>query len=651
MIERLRPAIRSNLEYLALHPIPLFAVIFAVNAVSVPYQGVIHDGKLYAAQALNAHDGRFADDMFFKFGSQAKYTLFPELFAKPCAAFGPKPTFFIGYVVATGILLASFQRLIVRLFGPTPEAVLGLLVLAAMPTPIGGLGIFQIHEPFFTPRPFAIALALFALERLLAGRLLQGFALLVPAAIIHPLMTAPALVFAALWVFSKYWRRFPAIAALLILTSLALAIALLTVPRLGNSVFGPMDADWREKILSLNRYADPANWHADDWLRLAWGTVLAVGMALTIWRSDADRARFALVSVVVAALGLGMAALAARSEYAILLQGQAYRWVIVLELLRAPLAVAAIGRLWQQGSPRSRLLAAGILLNFGALSITVPHVYPLLACCWAGAVIAVRGTGREPNRADWHGRSAVIAVVLATLLWQAFVVAILWSRHREQAWSMSLAFAERVDLASRMFGFWPKAFVLFGLLAASQKAFRLAAIPSLAIALAVHGLMFWVPQTEWAKREFDAYHADREFVRTYLAEHPSERRETIYWPCGNLETIWIDLERSCYFNTFQLSGNYFNRGNANEGHRRALMVRSFDIAEYKRMNNLYWEEELKYVPNVYDIGPDCPPPTRADFEKLVADPAVDVIVLTHEYPGASASNGRVFLYDARKLRK
>ena len=54
--------------------------------------------------------------------------------------------------------------------------------------------------------------------------------------------------------------------------------------------------------------------------------------------------------------------------------------------------------------------------------------------------------------------------------------------------------------------------------------------------------------------------------------------------------------------------------------------------------------------NVFHTTWDHPPPCPDDLAALAADPAVDVIVLELEFPGAEATNGRVYIYDARKLR-
>ena len=44
----------AALQDLADRPARLLALLFLANAVGLPYAGLIHDSRLYAAQALNA---------------------------------------------------------------------------------------------------------------------------------------------------------------------------------------------------------------------------------------------------------------------------------------------------------------------------------------------------------------------------------------------------------------------------------------------------------------------------------------------------------------------------------------------------------------------------------------------------------------------
>ena len=82
---RPRPLGRANLMD---RPWPLFFALLAVNAVALPYRGVIHDSQLYAVQVMNrVENGAYADDLFFRYGSQDKFSLFSVV----AAPLGPPP--------------------------------------------------------------------------------------------------------------------------------------------------------------------------------------------------------------------------------------------------------------------------------------------------------------------------------------------------------------------------------------------------------------------------------------------------------------------------------------------------------------------------------------------------------------------------------
>ena len=54
-----------------------------------PYVGVMDNSKFYTVQALNAlMPGRFAEDLYFRYGSQDQFTLFSLVYKPFLAAFG-----------------------------------------------------------------------------------------------------------------------------------------------------------------------------------------------------------------------------------------------------------------------------------------------------------------------------------------------------------------------------------------------------------------------------------------------------------------------------------------------------------------------------------------------------------------------------------
>src|SRR6266404_6233513 len=70
------------LARLAEKPWTLFVVLLAINALARPYGGITHDTRLYSVQVLNrVEDGAYADDLFFRYGSQDEYSLFSRLAA------------------------------------------------------------------------------------------------------------------------------------------------------------------------------------------------------------------------------------------------------------------------------------------------------------------------------------------------------------------------------------------------------------------------------------------------------------------------------------------------------------------------------------------------------------------------------------------
>src|SRR5947209_4344896 len=67
------PALRR----LAGRPVVLLLVLLAANAVTRPYANIEHDARLYSVQVLNqAERGSFNDDLFFRHGSQDRFSLF-----------------------------------------------------------------------------------------------------------------------------------------------------------------------------------------------------------------------------------------------------------------------------------------------------------------------------------------------------------------------------------------------------------------------------------------------------------------------------------------------------------------------------------------------------------------------------------------------
>ena len=69
-------------ELPSIRMLPVALLITGLYLFLHPYQGLIHDARLYTLQALNhLHPDLYSNDVFLKYGSQDSYTLFTPVYA------------------------------------------------------------------------------------------------------------------------------------------------------------------------------------------------------------------------------------------------------------------------------------------------------------------------------------------------------------------------------------------------------------------------------------------------------------------------------------------------------------------------------------------------------------------------------------------
>jgi hypothetical protein len=137
---------------------------------------------------------------------------------------------------------------------------------------------------------------------------------------------------------------------------------------------------------------------------------------------------------------------------------------------------------------------------------------------------------------------------------------------------------------------------------------------------------------------------------------PETGKLTIYW-ANDIRLHWYDSEAYCYFSWVQMSGCAFDRSNAIEGKRRALVVMPFEIQELLiSPQNEAWALEFA---NFFDIpippgrcAHKLSPPTRKDLFQLCQEEGLDFAVLQMNIDNQyCATSGKFYIYDCRELRK
>jgi hypothetical protein len=251
----------------------LAALTFALWALQHPYAGIYHDAQLYTIQALaRVHPAELAQDVFLRYGSQDRFTLFSPLFAAAIRTLGLGPaaamlTFLFHCAFAGGLLMLA-RRLL-----PSHLVWLGVGLVCVVPLTYGAQKVFFVMEDFVTPRLLAQALVLAGFAALLDRR--YGLALLamLGAGLVHPIM---ALTGCAVGVFIEpvFGRQRNTVligAALLGGAGFALLAE--------QGVQLRFDEAWWSLVHGGLPYLFPLEWRKFDWARvLVVATVLFAGM-------------------------------------------------------------------------------------------------------------------------------------------------------------------------------------------------------------------------------------------------------------------------------------------------------------------------------------------------------------------------------------
>ena len=639
------------LRSLAARPASAFLLLLALNAAARPYLGIVHDARLYSAQVLNQVDaGCYADDLFFRFGSQDQFSLFSRLAAPLAGIFGIEPTFFFLYLIFNTLFLFALKRFVERLISDRVLSTLALCYLVVAPLPFGGLNVFSVHEPFLTPRIMANALLLIGLDQVLQGRFGRALLWLALGGAMHPLMACGGLlVWAGCLAVAVLSRRQVLVlgAALTVL-----AIAVLAIPSLGLAVFGAMDDEWRQVVRQASPYNFPDEWAPRDWINVgfSFGALLA---AATWWpTTDPRRATFLWVLAGVGFIGLLGTWIGSYLPYALFFQGQPYRALWLLKVVQAPLLFLIVARLLQ-GENRLGQAAALVLSALYGLTSAVPleicfplFFFPIIA-------LAKRGLESEPRDPRWLVHSGAASLLLGFCGWTLYkIVLIVQGSHTLLAHIDPLEF-----VALLLFNLGPAVWLaatLALLIRLAPGGFgRRFAAGAFAGALLLPVAWFTIPQVSAYRQNLSRYGQDVDFLQNYLTERWQDNkvRPTVYSFMGRVNYLWVDARAKSYFDFAQIVGVLFNRQTAMEGQRRARIAGPFEI-ERCREEALFIPAEMKeYFQTIFQQKLDGPPPGIQDLERLCREDGVDFVVLKQKFAGLEAAgNGRITIYDCRQVR-
>ncbi|XHS79623.1 hypothetical protein ACFJGW_06510 [Burkholderiaceae bacterium UC74_6] len=524
-----------------------------------PYAGLRHDAVLYLAQALRSiRPEQFDHDLFFAFGSQDRYSVYPLLFGHlfQLAEVWPLQPLILGLCHAA--FMAGIWQLLPSQLGPR-QRWLALAALALLRPLYGGMSIVGYCEPFLTARSLAEPMALWSIVSFQKNRLAIAGLLILIGASVHPLMSAPVAL--CLWLMlcarDRRW---------LVLLPLG-AAAIATLAWLGRPPFDALlnqyPDDWWKLVKQANDQVLVRNWSASDWASIAIDFALVAGATRQLYRPGQRAPVLALLAGISALLALSVVGSQLyRNELITQLQPWRGLWAVrALAVALTPALLLSIARKGPAGLATACSLACVITMaNLHWDATWVGMLWPalhfwiwrtnqpvrpfMLRLSTAISLAALLAIGLF----DYFGLRAIpiddatymdfssVGIALITL--PMYVLAAL-------AWLWRIQWRTGTERPGPGFAY---------------------GVPALAVVILMTGSLLWdrrPPMIRYLESHLQQPHPFEAFVP------PGTE---VYWD-NNLAAAWFILKRPSYFSPPQGAGLLFNEATAHEWARRSNVVK------------------------------------------------------------------------------
>jgi hypothetical protein len=338
------------------------------------YHGLTGDGQIYAFQAFARLHPQLAADLYLQNTSQDQFTVFSPFYSWCITVFGLEDAARLLALLFTLLLLVAAWSAAAAMTG-RDSAWLAVAFLLIVGGDYGGSGVFRIMDSFLTARLPAEALVIVALACYLHGMKRLGAFLALGTLFIHPLMALPGLLLiASLWLpvraslIGAVGGVFAIFAVALVTVDLPAASPMLTV----------IDAPWLEVVRERSQFLFLQLWSFGDWQVNALPFISLGFTAIAV--ADRRIRKLCIAAVLVGIAGLAVAFIGGViGPVAILVQGQAWRWVWITVFIGAvlvPFTALQVARDRECGLLCALLLVSGWTLPgiYGTACVTLASI-------------------------------------------------------------------------------------------------------------------------------------------------------------------------------------------------------------------------------------------------------------------------------------
>jgi len=348
------------------------------------YGDIMHDAMLYALLALaRLHPDTLPYDIFLRFGSQDRFTVFSPMFAFMISHFDLAEAAAIMTFMSQAALSVC-AWLVARRFMSPASALLGTGLLLALPGYYGSAHMFSYTEDFLTARLPAEALTLASLAAGLSRRMGVSFACILVAILIHPIIASAGVVMLLVTCVAAPRPRLSVMVA-----AALLSVALVTAVLMPVGPFAQFDPEWLNLIVGNTRYLFITNWLFDDWVRL--GIAIAVLLSGSLFASQPLLRTVCACAIVCAFGAIALTWIWCDILHSILpTRMQLWRWVWLTTVVAVLLSPVIAAESWNSRSPLRRaaliFICSSLLLRadsgaaftvaFSLTTIVIARWYP-----------------------------------------------------------------------------------------------------------------------------------------------------------------------------------------------------------------------------------------------------------------------------------
>jgi hypothetical protein len=597
------------------------------------YHGLTEDGQIYAFQAFARLHPQLMSDLYLQNTSQDEFTIFSPLYAWCIGLLGLENAARLLTLVFTVWFLAAAWSF-VRPVAGRDAAWLAIAFLLIVAGDYGASSVFRVLDPFLTARLPAEALIISALACHVRGMKRLGLLLALGAVFIHPLMALPGLLLVVcLWLPVRV-GVIGAIGGLF--ATLAIAVVAINLPT-GSHLLTVMDAPWLAVVRERSQFLFLQLWSFRDWDVNAQPFI---SLGFTVIAVPDERIRkLCTAAALVGAAGLAVALIGGLiGPVAILVQGQAWRWIWISVFVCTALVPFTALRVWRDekcGPVCALLLVSGWALPGVGGTVCVS----LALILW---LTRTHIRSRLVTQFRWVFAALSVAIVVWILMkWWAIV-----SPQTPPSGHSASGVVQIQDL----FGLRIPAVLLGALVWWGIRANRTTWAPMLlstmllALSICAFSAAFKQHRTLAAAADIDEF-ADWEDViaptSTVLVAPP--------YDVGAF--VWFTLRRANYLALNQSSGVVFSRTTALEVRRRSEVLLPLMDPDWRILTSLRAKSGGRRKNEV-----TTRPLTAKNLIQVCADPQLGFVVSPekvgfdpsrHEHPGAWKDWN---LYDCQKVR-